>query len=687
MDKIKLLQFAAPANKRMDRFIASVNYDIEKLNRLITDFNQANTDDKAEILIEIYHYQKLITDKYPANFNLLIPEYHQVLQVDLFNAIRQEFSSLGCNSVSKSSIDNFDLAVNANKQNVNTRFQFLINSIEKIDSPEQVKDLLYLKQRIRIMLAEENDLANRKELRDLIPIINAKIFEFKIVPEQQDKLIELLANMDADKLEKLTNILVTKKGLTKEELENFCSPEEIELFADYQISFLGGTRSVNFLVKSLTASFVLKIDNRWNAPKSVESQLSSYALKDTITPLLVDRVVAVAQPPIAGFAVNSSGLVITEFCTGGDLVAHRSFISPEEITKSAVHIYKQMAEILITFQENNAVFPDLKNMNWLLDSKGNLKLADTKAFLPAKNGVFNPNGDESFWYCLLHTHYLSPPEFASREAWDIDAAQAYMLGKNLYQYITDCGNAFLKEKGFFFHDPIFATVEGQELKELIEGLIREDPKERISLHDALARLTQLDCQLNPVAAANAQEVSIQEIKRLKQECLDLLSEVSQCTVGDQDYQMDNFVKLRTLFIETTNTEAGLKELKQELEYIKEASPLVNELNTVIANLREEGKRELFSVGKNAKANRIEAALCKVPVERRHLVLDADNGNAEVQGALASQRHLGEKLKSFLFKTSEAEDNSVTNFIKTKDKFKKLVNEASEQDSETKKFTK
>ncbi|HHW4984149.1 TPA: hypothetical protein ACU0X8_003744, partial [Legionella anisa] len=688
MNKLKLLNFLTPPKElpkeleyyfvRFNHFIESVNQDIIKLNNLITEYNKALPAEKMEILVEIYHYQKEITDKYPASFNLNCPQYYQAFQIDLFKEMKYEFSSFGNHSMSKAAVNDFDRNKNksraSNDQDINLRLETFLHAIAETDNPQKIDaDLSYLKQRIRSAILEEADPGKKKILREIVTAINSKLAQLpKPIANEKDGFLEWIANMEAEKVTKLVTILLTKKNLSLTDRNSLCSIEERGKYDHYQITFLGGTRSRNFEVKGENGTFVLKVDNRWDAPKAMEARLSSHALIDTITPLLVDRVAVVEQPAIANLPVSSSGLVITEYCPGGDILSYREKqglnANPDDLLKSTIQIFKQMTEILIQLRDNNVAFPDLKNINWLIDENGKLKIADTKSFLPAHDGTFNPASAERYWYRLLHTPHVSPPEITGTEPWDADAAHAYILGKNLYQFLTDCGEEYLLETDFFYHQPVFSTKEGAMLRKLIENLTHPDPQKRTSLENALILFNFISEELNLPPSESSPSITHPNVDGLKQECIALVDQIGQQGVGN-DSQMAAFISLRKLCIEMISTETGLKALKQELEHLRDVSQtgkeITQEIESTIAELRK-GAKELFSIGKGTKADKIEAALKNVPVERRHLVMDSHHGDKDLQSALASKRHFG-KIQEVFY----SDDKVANTFFKTKEKIEKI----------------
>lgn len=85
-------------------------------------------------------------------------------------------------------------------------------------------------------------------------------------------------------------------------------------------------------------------------------------------------------------------------------------------------------------------------------------------------------------------------------------------------------------------------------------------------------------------------------------------------------------------------------LQKSLEEISSAIKVTEAINKVIANYRKEAK-SLFSVGMNAKADRIEKALLNVPVEDRGKIFSNDKASPEliaIRAALASHRYFGKR---------------------------------------------
>lgn len=76
---------------------------------------------------------------------------------------------------------------------------------------------------------------------------------------------------------------------------------------------------------------------------------------------------------------------------------------------------------------------------------------------------------------------------------DADKHHAYLLGVSLYLKITDqdMGAMYRNHGKPTFDQPIFQTSRGQQLHQLIEGLLKEKPEDRLGLSEAKHQLAQM----------------------------------------------------------------------------------------------------------------------------------------------------------------------------------------------------
>ena len=72
----------------------------------------------------------------------------------------------------------------------------------------------------------------------------------------------------------------------------------------------------------------------------------------------------------------SRSLQVTEFCPGSDIEAYGLLLKNDEFRLiSAASFHHKMADILVRMQKAGYAFPDMKNINWLIDSDTRLRIA------------------------------------------------------------------------------------------------------------------------------------------------------------------------------------------------------------------------------------------------------------------------------------------------------------------------
>ena len=151
----------------------------------------------------------------------------------------------------------------------------------------------------------------------------------------------------------------------------------------------------------------------------------------------------------------------------------------------------------------------MKNANWLVDSSGKPRVADTKSFLySASEG----QGDKNRWRSLCSSPFMNPVELATAPQTNlpesVDKIHVYMLGKNLYQYLTQCQSEYLYNKNSNFFDfsaPIFSSEQGKQLQKLILQLSAPYADERPSLAEALIQLSNIQGPPPLIDAATIKE--------------------------------------------------------------------------------------------------------------------------------------------------------------------------------------
>lgn len=234
---------------------------------------------------------------------------------------------------------------------------------------------------------------------------------------------------------------------------------------------------------------MLKVDYRLDMPKNVEAHLRD-KVKDLFTPIDAERQVWGVERGNDRENKIVRTLLVTEFCNGGDPGHYRKTLtsaSPDNLVECSGKLFEQMARGLLQIQQAGCIFPDAKSSNWLMDDKNQLRIADTKSFLFTNQGKCEKKD-------AITSVGFKPPEYDNQALLEADSFHAYILGKNLYSFLTNTPADKLGHNGadFDFSLPVFATPKGQEFQALIVGLVKPNPADRITVEKACDKLSQIN---------------------------------------------------------------------------------------------------------------------------------------------------------------------------------------------------
>lgn len=483
----------------------------------------------------------------------------------------------------------------------------------------------------------------------------------------KNEFAEILVDMEPEKVNRLIDVLSRGEFFDINKLITLYAPLENPKFDHFikntDISFLGGANSKNFKLspKNGNPPYVLKIENQMGTPKQlIINLMRNSSVKDT---LIQEEVTRTGTVSISRYRETRT-LSVIPFYPHGNLITHsKKHGSDDKIRiKSALRMYQQMLSILIRFSQEGYIFPDMKNTNWLVSENGELVISDNKSFAPCSDGKITKNMANS----LLRTSYLSPPEILTlliqpqKNFISVDKMYAFMLGKNLYQYVTGCREEKLYEitdaSQYDFIYPIFQTNEGIELQKLIESLVQDEPEARPSLKEAEVQLSHIESLIHQ------KEEVLSLINRLKTENIYLLNQIERCSFGDNDEYMENFVNEKIELIHTSINSEELEKLKIHLETILKDQQAVESVKSILHNVRI--KTSCVSKLKN-KAHKIELEICTIPVEDRGSIMNTDSQlTHKVHRLIASNSHFAffRSLKKFV--GPEIEEKEVTHSYKT-----------------------
>ena len=593
------VQDTSPTLRNWDLFLKEVNESIDALNKSIERYNAtSDLEDKKTILREIYEGYKQIVKKHPDKYITASLEYENEIHKKLFYQLKEQFSQLGVSSL-------YDNAV----------------------------------------------------------------YERQLAPTHSP--LEIFGKMAPEKISDVLEILSAPAPFSFESLAKLYNPSDAEypgfqaFLSAYDISVLGGNNSKNYKItptparKKLTGEepCVLKIEYRMGMPKFLEAEIRDKLSPSRLTPLMFERQ-GTTTVPFVGDEITKT-LVITDFCSGGDLMQHSALqTTSEDKIQSALTIYKQMAEILIQLQDNNCFFVDMKNTNWLIDEKNFIQVADTKGFLPTRSdGVLDRDSQESRWFGFISTIYMNPPEFSNSRAFVANDAHAYMLGKNLYHYLTGDDSVYSAGHNASFYNfnyPVFLTsLLGKRMERLIKDLVKPmdhpSASKRKSVAYALKTLNEI-------------ELSFKEILDLRMECQRVLDEIKTVYLNKWSPDKELWYQTSKLGIENETDINQLMNFKAEVDeqltkvkveaIKKDCRNLLEQINNFNFSLTNLGHKKYLEDKKNLIQTENDLALLvKIKEE---LVVNVGKAQ-EVQKLREENNEIINKIRAYGFRGNDTLD--------------------------------
>ncbi|MCH9756716.1 MAG: hypothetical protein K0U37_05980 [Gammaproteobacteria bacterium] len=483
---------------------------------------------------------------------------------------------------------------------------------------DKIALLKEIKQKYKIIDEQYPDSITSK-CPDYITKIHQRVFQEIIEETQtltptnpdeltttQEILSHLVETMHPETVNQIAIVLSSGKEANLAALRtlNFKTESEKTAFNafldEHEITYLGGANSKNFQVlnKATGAAVVLKLENRMAAPRCLESELREGEHASLFVPVHANRQVTYETE---GERVVR-GLMVTDKCDGSDLQADiNRFPKVDERVKRTSFIGSQMAHHLKSLQQGNAFFRDMKNTNWLVSQSGQVQLADGKSFAYLNEAnVFTRGNIQNRWFSSPSTPYMNPSECISGQDFSGEKAHVQMLGRDLYQYLTQChylafyhidptlklADTPVKQDASeldFSHD-IFKTEDGIELEALIRGMIKTNPEDRISLEVVESKLAFLSARQ-----------TLKDVKAIKR---------------DENNQKLNRLILRIegLLEHPEKNAEHMHEIKLKVESIK------LELDTLLKNTAKESEQLLKDISGFQKKR-----INKKPVQDRPLI--------------------------------------------------------------------
>lgn len=511
-----------------------INHRIRRLNHLINQYNSELVRNKPELLMEIYQSFETLDASLSSFFFMMegtgIEHYYLIkIYEPAIENLKKEFKQYGVDFV-KSSITAWDLENNSSQDQIPSVTRFILktqpslvnrmmgysispaitkairlldaldqSSIKK-DTVENYYNLVQIRDALRDVLAiEEVSSSDAQYLTSVISAMNRRIADILkknpsikalVFPSVEPSFSQSLANMSSNEVMKIISYLKANNDFDAKEFHTLFD-SSLKGLEHFDICFLGGSNAKNYVLTDQInqEKFVLKIiPVMGNSRKTIE-RLKKTGVNHHLADVFVSR---------ENLVVNDQrySIEVTEFCSKGDLLSYgKKSKNDKEKYAAAAHMYEQMSNILLSFQANNALFPDMKPANFLVNAEDQLVIADFKSFVDIlldeqRNQIVSiPEINKTQYY--LYTETMEPPEiYVSPHTSLLDKHHAYLMGYSLYLFLTGKNTPPTKEfKSFFDFDlPIFKTTIGKEYQTLIQGLLEKDPEKRLGIQEAKERI-------------------------------------------------------------------------------------------------------------------------------------------------------------------------------------------------------
>jgi len=492
--KIKPLNTIDVSNLRLKMFVDAVNEDIKELNDYIQRYNDKNTPENLHLIFRFY---EKLNNQYPLSLMSQCEEY----QIQIHQSLRDSLR-LHCRAL-----------------NIKEWQSFTASETKLITTPG----------------------------------INV--------------LSEIIANMPYEKLQQITAILWENNSINERLGSLYAKSEEgfdewNRFLQTHSLTVLSGTgNSRNLQIANFPPDdyppFLLKIDSRLGGTRQDKT------LRESGVEYLTRCYDPRRYVTLKGSSIPVTyEVLVMDCCSKGNLVTHaqkrsKHVVSYGEEMVHTIQLFQEMAAILSDMQSRNVVFTDSKNQNWLLNEDVRLRISDTKSFLMISDGIFYRTENENTWTDVYVSAHCIPPEHSKKPNYfDASELHAYILGKNIYEYLINLSPDIeknqlytiergLKYKKEFsendFKYAIFQVAGGRELKILIQKLVVEKKSDRMKLEAAFSQLNALLARREDIINQYNDESALRErtLRPLVNECKSLYAQIAIYSPGNPDEFMFN----------------------------------------------------------------------------------------------------------------------------------------------------
>ncbi len=160
--------------------------------------------------------------------------------------------------------------------------------------------------------------------------------------------------------------------------------------------------------------------------------------------------------------------------------------------------FQQMTVFFQKLEEQGILFPDAKVSNFMISDSQELKILDTKSYLPFHATFSADEYDTDYHFC--YTRNYTPPEFNSTQTLNLNAMYVYFVGLNLL-------NLYFPKN---INHPNALNVFN-----LLKDCLKTNPGDRITLEELKTRLQTLENTPAPLNRFQQEIISRQGILKEK----------------------------------------------------------------------------------------------------------------------------------------------------------------------------
>lgn len=498
------------------------------------------------------------------------------------------------------------------------------------------------------------DLARQRDCLSLT-------WQYEIIPAallRKPRFQEFFADIPYAAVQAIMNELLENRRLSSvvfQDQKSVLAKSFKQLIARHTLTPLGHSHVRCFVLKekSTGEKTVLKIENSLNRPKYIELKLRKLlenvpTMQDFLLPIYFERRVMYFDRE---FGHLIGRFILTQYCNQGRLFNYvlKRVKACKDHLEFVLDLILLLGEKLERLQQNGFANTNLNGTTILVHidehasaKKMTLHMSDCNAFYEcdAEGRLLVPPGST-----IAFTPYLSAPENNAENANNTecyaDKIHVYQLGRCLYEclicyepeILAEYHNEKRKVNEFYashFKSLVFKRIPtidshvGYYLQRLIARMVVVDPQKRVSLHDALSRLTNIKNVLGKhTSTLDALRIKLEGII---QESSNMLDALLKQQFGNNDLEIIDYVKNQSKFlvldiskaediitrygdIQTMLADLNTKDLRRIRQTIKQLRQQTHDLPCAYQN-------NFFKGRDNKRALAIEAVMRKIPIGQR-----------------------------------------------------------------------